>query len=32
MCAAGTLQVNEYGYPALLFKMANFLLAGSGSF
>ena len=28
MCAAGTLQVNEYGYPALLFKMANFILAG----
>jgi hypothetical protein len=28
MCAAGTLQVNEYGYPALIFKMANFLLAG----
>ncbi len=28
MCAAGTLQVNGYGYPALLFKMANFILAG----
>jgi hypothetical protein len=28
MCAAGTLLVNEYGYPALILKMANFLLAG----
>ena len=28
MCAAGTLYVNGYGYPALLLKVANFLLAG----
>jgi hypothetical protein len=28
MCAAGTLYVNGYGYPALLLKIANFLLAG----
>jgi hypothetical protein len=28
MCAAGTLQVNGYGYPALLLKMVNFILAG----
>jgi hypothetical protein len=28
MCAAGTLKVNEYGYPALLLKMINFLAAG----
>ncbi|MFZ4859266.1 MAG: hypothetical protein ACOYL3_23050 [Desulfuromonadaceae bacterium] len=28
MCAAGTLSVNSFGYPALLLKMANFLLAG----
>jgi hypothetical protein len=28
MCAAGTLNVNEYGYPALLLKTFNFLLAG----
>jgi hypothetical protein len=28
MCAAGTLAVNSYGYPALLFKIVNFLLAG----
>ncbi|MEW6587428.1 MAG: hypothetical protein AB1442_17700 [Nitrospirota bacterium] len=28
MCAAGTLNVNEYGYPALILKMTNFLLAG----
>lgn len=28
MCAAGTLAVNPYGYPALLVKMVNFLLAG----
>jgi hypothetical protein len=28
MCAAGTLNVNEYGYPAILLKMVNFILAG----
>ncbi len=28
MCAAGTLKVNAYGYPALLLKMALFVLAG----
>lgn len=28
MCAAGTLAVNSFGYPALLFKIVNFLLAG----
>jgi len=28
MCAAGTLNANGYGYPLLLLKMANFLLAG----
>ncbi len=28
MCAAGTLYVNGYGYPALFLKIANFLLAG----
>jgi hypothetical protein len=28
MCAAGTLNVNGYGYPALILKMANFILAG----
>jgi hypothetical protein len=28
MCAAGTLKVNGYGYPALIFKMANFMEAG----
>ena len=28
MCAAGTLYVNGYGYPTLLLKVANFLLAG----
>jgi len=28
MCAAGTLNVNEYGYPALILKMVNFILAG----
>ena len=31
MCAAGTLHVNPFGYPALIVKMANFLAAGSGS-
>lgn len=28
MCAAGTLNVNGYGYPALILKIINFLLAG----
>ncbi|MHB8122676.1 MAG: hypothetical protein ACYDG4_11025 [Desulfuromonadaceae bacterium] len=28
MCAAGTLAVNDFGYPALLLKTVNFLLAG----
>jgi hypothetical protein len=28
MCAAGTLAVNSFGYPALLLKVVNFLLAG----
>ena len=28
MCAAGTLNVNQYGYPVLLLKVLNFLLAG----
>jgi len=28
MCAAGTLQASAYGYPVLLLKLANFLLAG----
>ncbi len=28
MCAAGTLKVNAYGYPALILKMLNFILAG----
>jgi hypothetical protein len=28
MCAAGTLKVNVYGYPTLIFKMANFMEAG----
>jgi hypothetical protein len=28
MCAAGTLYLNGYGYPALILKMVNFLLAG----
>ncbi|CBE69008.1 MAG: hypothetical protein F9K13_12070 [Candidatus Methylomirabilis oxygeniifera] len=28
MCAAGTLNVNAFGYPTLLMKMVNFLLAG----
>jgi hypothetical protein len=28
MCAAGTLKVNSYGYPALLLKMFLFILAG----
>ena len=29
MCAAGTLQVNSYGYPTLIMKLTNCLLAGS---
>ncbi len=29
MCAAGTLNANGYGYPALLLKTADFLLAGT---
>lgn len=28
MCAAGTLNVNPYGYPTLLLKIVSFLLAG----
>jgi len=28
MCAAGSLYVNAYGYPALVLKLLNFLLAG----
>lgn len=28
MCAAGTLNVNAYGYPTLILKIFNFLLAG----
>lgn len=28
MCAAGTLNVNRFGYPALILKIASFLLAG----
>ncbi len=28
MCAAGTLQANQYGYPTLLLKLLNCLLAG----
>lgn len=28
MCAAGTLNVNEYGYPTLVLKLINFLLVG----
>ena len=28
MCAAGTLNVNNYGYPALLLKVVNFILGG----
>lgn len=29
MCAAGTFQVNAFGYPALLLKLGNFVLAGT---
>lgn len=28
MCAAGTLNVNEFGYPTLVLKIINFILAG----
>jgi hypothetical protein len=28
MCAAGTLNVNQYGYPAIMLKMVNFILIG----
>jgi hypothetical protein len=28
MCAAGSLNVNEYGYPTVILKMVNFLLCG----
>lgn len=28
MCAAGSLYVNGYGYPALILKIINFLFAG----
>ncbi len=28
MCAAGTLNVNAYGYPVIILKIINFLLAG----
>jgi hypothetical protein len=28
MCAAGTLNANAFGYPTLLFKVANFILGG----
>jgi uncharacterized integral membrane protein len=28
MCAAGALNINGYGYPALLFKIANFIFGG----
>ena len=28
MCAAGSLNVNDYGYPTVILKMVNFLLAG----
>jgi len=28
MCAAGSLYVNPYGYPTLILKLINFLLAG----
>ncbi|TAN44766.1 MAG: hypothetical protein EPN22_05300 [Nitrospirae bacterium] len=29
MCAAGTLNVNQYGYPVLVLKIVNFILAGT---
>jgi hypothetical protein len=28
MCAAGTLNVNRYGYPAIMLKVVNFVLVG----
>jgi hypothetical protein len=28
MCAAGTLNVNRYGYPAIILKVVNFILVG----
>lgn len=28
MCAAGTLNVNAYGYPAFILKLSNFIFAG----
>jgi len=28
MCAAGSLYANDYGYPTLILKLVNFLLAG----
>jgi hypothetical protein len=28
MCAAGSLKVNVFGYPAIILKMVNFLIAG----
>jgi hypothetical protein len=28
MCAVGTLQVNSYGFPVLMLKLTNFVLAG----
>ena len=28
MCAAGTLNVNQYGYPTIMLKMINFILIG----
>lgn len=28
MCAAGSLKVNAFGYPAVILKMVNFLMAG----
>ncbi|MFA6294729.1 MAG: hypothetical protein WC637_23250 [Victivallales bacterium] len=28
MCAAGSLNANAYGYPAMLFKIVNFILGG----
>ena len=29
MCAAGTLNVNEFGYPAMILKVVNFILGGT---
>lgn len=29
MCAAGTLNVNSFGYPTFILKLVNFILAGS---